>query len=62
MPCQDRSNDTISYFPVYSLAILTAASLDSAPVVSNSTLLSDAGSVAVNVVARSTSGRLTIPL
>src|SRR5688500_17235831 len=39
MPCQDRSNETISYLPVYSFAILMAASLDSAPVVNNSVLV-----------------------
>src|SRR5690349_11467599 len=40
MPCHDPANDTISCPPVTSFAIRTAASLDSAPVVSSNTFVS----------------------
>src|SRR5260370_15673379 len=62
MPCDDKSNDTTSYLPVTSLAILIAASFDSAPVVSSWTLLRLGGSVAVIRFARSTSGGAPKPL
>ena len=62
IPCQDRANETISCLPVTSLAIRIAASFDSAPVVSSSTLVSGSGSDPASRRARSTTGRLSIPL
>jgi hypothetical protein len=61
MPCHERSSATISYRPVYSLAILIAASFASAPVLSSSIRPRDAGSVAASRVARSTDGLLSMP-
>ena len=62
MPCQDRANETISCLPVTSLAIRMAASFDSAPVVSSSAFSSGSGSVSARRRARSTTGRLSMPL
>jgi hypothetical protein len=62
MPCHDRANDTISWRPVTSFAIRTAASLDSAPVVSSSTLASGSGNESAMRRHRSTTGRESIPL
>ena len=62
MPCQDRANETISWRPVTSLAIRSAASLDSAPVVSSIAFSSGAGSVSDSRRARSRTGRLSMPL
>ena len=62
MPCQDRANETISCLPVTSFAIRMAASFDSAPVVSNSAFSSGSGSVPARRRARSTTGRLSMPL
>src|SRR5215472_8357934 len=62
MPCQDLANETISCLPVTSLAIRMAASFDSAPVVSSSAFSSGSGSVSARRRARSTTGRLSMPL
>jgi hypothetical protein len=62
IPCQDRANDTTSCRPVTSLAMRTAASLDSAPVVSSSVLDSGGGSDPASRRHSSTTGRDSIPL
>ena len=62
IPCHERSNETTSYRPVTSLAILSAASFDSAPVVSSWILLRPGGSVAATHSASSISGGLIMPL
>ena len=62
MPCHERAKDTISCLPVTSLAIRIAASFDSAPVLSSSTLSSGSGSESASRSASSTTGRLSIPL
>lgn len=61
IPCQDWSKATISWRPVESLASLTAASFDSAPVVSSSVRVSGSGSVSARRTAKSTTGWLTMP-
>ncbi len=62
MPCQDWLKLTTSYPPVASLAIFSAASLASAPVVSSRVLARGAGVSSSSLRARSTTGRLSIPL
>ena len=60
MPCQLWANPTTSQPPVTTLASRRAASLDSAPVVSSSTLVSPGASVP-SASARSITGRDSIP-
>ena len=50
-PCHDRSKATTSKRPVASFAILRAASFDSAPVLSGSTLESESGRIPASAFA-----------
>ena len=60
MPCQLWAKPTTSQPPVTALAIFSAASLDSAPVVSSSTLVSP-GASEPSTSARSMTGRDSMP-
>lgn len=62
MPCHDRAKETISYRPVTSFAIRSAASFDSAPVVRSIAFSNGSGTVAASLRARSMTGRLSMPL
>ncbi len=62
MPCQDWAKPTTSQPPVTSLAMRSAASLDSAPVLSSRQRSSPGGVASARRVASSTTGRDSMPL